>query len=208
EESRPRWSYTPEAMKGRHGFSLNYIRKPQRAIWHVNEDPALLDEFYERFLGRNGAKMLPEELKWLAITHKSFDYGRRGFNTRLAFFGRQILVVEAMNAIMTRPMTVQPHLGDPWKREHFKSPALQNVDKLSVDRPQDLMSVESLARVGLKTQLDQVMRWKPRIPENLKSSGIEVVLSTTIFAIVGAVSLQHGGEVASRIAREKVLGRL
>lgn len=43
---------------------------------------------------------------------------------------------------------------------------------------------------------------------NLRSSGFDVVLSTTIFAIVGAVSLQHGGEVASRIAREKVLGRM
>lgn len=88
EEARPRWAYTPEAMKGRHGFSLNYIRKPSRAIWHVNEDPVLLDSFYERFLGRNGARMLPDDLKWLAVTHKSFDYGRRGFNTRLAFFGK------------------------------------------------------------------------------------------------------------------------
>lgn len=68
-----------------------------------------------------------------------------------------------MNAIMTRPMTIEPHLGDPWKRDHFVSPALQNIDKLSVDRPQDLMSVDALARVGMKTQLDQVMRWKPRI---------------------------------------------
>lgn len=45
-------------------------------------------------------------------------------------------------------------------------------------------------------------------PNNLTESGIDLVLCTTLFAIVGAVSLQHGGEVASRVAREKVLGRM
>lgn len=90
ERTRPRWSYTPEALKRTHDFSLNRVRDPRRTIWHVNEDPAKLDEFYDRFLGRNGSKMLPEELKWLAVTHKSFDYGRRGFNTKLAYFGRLV----------------------------------------------------------------------------------------------------------------------
>ena len=31
--------------------------------------------------------MLTEETKWLAVTHKSFDHGRRGFNDRLAYLG-------------------------------------------------------------------------------------------------------------------------
>lgn len=56
--------------------------------WKCNEDPAVLDQFYIRFLGREGAKLLSEEVKWLAVTHKSFDQGRRGFNDRLAFFGK------------------------------------------------------------------------------------------------------------------------
>lgn len=76
--------------------------------------------------------------------------------------GRQIMVLETMNAIMSRPGTVERHLDDPWKRDHFASPGLANVDKLSVNRPQDFMSVEDLAKVGLKTQLNEVMRWKPR----------------------------------------------
>lgn len=67
-----------------------------------------------------------------------------------------------MNAIMARPVAVDDHLDDPWKREPFKSPALANVDKLSVHRPQHFMSIHDLAKVGLKTQLDEVMRWKPR----------------------------------------------
>ena len=54
----------------------------------VNDSQEILDKAYERILGKGGDKMLTEEVKWLAITHKSFDHGRRGYNDRLAFFGR------------------------------------------------------------------------------------------------------------------------
>ena len=39
-------------------------------------------------------------------------------------------------------------------------------------------------------------------------SGVEVVLTQALYAIVGAISLQKGGEVANRIARERILGPL
>ena len=42
-------------------------------------------------------------------------------------------------------------------------------------------------------------------PDKLESSGIEAVLTTTMYAIIGAVALQRGGEVAAEVAREKVL---
>lgn len=73
-------------MKGP-GFSINVVKDPRRTIWHNNDDPAKLDAMYNRLLGSKGDRMLPDEIKWLAITHKSFDQGRRGFNTRLAYFG-------------------------------------------------------------------------------------------------------------------------
>jgi len=68
-------------------FKLIPAKDPRRSEWKCNEDPALVDEMYHRLLGNRGDKMLPEEIKWLALTHKSFDNGRRGFNTRLAYFG-------------------------------------------------------------------------------------------------------------------------
>lgn len=55
--------------------------------WEVNSDPERLNRFYIQFLGRGGDEVLTDEVKWLAITHKSFDQGRRGFNDRLAYFG-------------------------------------------------------------------------------------------------------------------------
>ena len=85
-EERPRWSYTPERMRGP-DMSIRIVKDQRRTRWKCNDDPAILDAMYNRFLGPTGEKMLPDEVKWLAITHKSFDYGRRGFNTRLAYYG-------------------------------------------------------------------------------------------------------------------------
>ena len=56
----------------------------------VNEDPVKLDQVYGRILGEKGGQMLTEEVKWLAVTHKSFDHGRRGYNDRLSFLGTLI----------------------------------------------------------------------------------------------------------------------
>jgi len=53
----------------------------------INSDPELLDKVYNRVLGRGGDIILTEEVKWLAVTHKSFDHGRRGYNDRLAYLG-------------------------------------------------------------------------------------------------------------------------
>jgi large subunit ribosomal protein L15 len=56
-------------------------------VFKVNEDPKRLDDAYIRMLGPGGDKVLGDEVKWLAVTHKSFDHGRRGFNDRLAYLG-------------------------------------------------------------------------------------------------------------------------
>lgn len=82
--SPPRWSYTPPTAKA--PFRLRDL-KGTKPLYKVNEDPAVLDEFYVRMLGNGGDKLLSEEVKWLAVTHKSFDQGRRGYNERLAFLG-------------------------------------------------------------------------------------------------------------------------
>lgn len=67
-----------------------------------------------------------------------------------------------MNEIMTSPRVADEYLDDPWRRKHYESPALQNVDKLSMTRPQDIVSLSGLASVGLNNKLNDVMRWKPK----------------------------------------------
>lgn len=83
-EERPKWSYTPEKMKVPFRIRLHDNTKP----WECNSDPARLDKFYKNFLGPGGENVLTDEVKWLAVTHKSFEQGARGFNDRLAFFGK------------------------------------------------------------------------------------------------------------------------
>lgn len=63
------------------------LRSDPSTRFETNSDPQVLDEYYIRMLGNGGEKMLSEEVKWQAVTHKSFDQGRRGFNDRLAFLG-------------------------------------------------------------------------------------------------------------------------
>ena len=84
-QDRPRWQAPPPRM-----VSQGPRARPFNAenAFLVNEDPKLLDKTYVRVLGKNGDEMLTDEVKWLAVTHKSFDHGRRGFNDRLAFLGR------------------------------------------------------------------------------------------------------------------------
>ncbi|KAK4678884.1 hypothetical protein QC764_0029050 [Podospora pseudoanserina] len=211
-ERRPRWSYTPERMKGP-GFSINIVKNPARKIWHVNEDPEKVDAVYNRFLGKNGDKMLPDEIKWLAVTHKSFDQGRRGFNTRLAYYGRQVLALETMRSILANPLpgdAAQEAItfSDEHGREPFQHPALANVDKLYARQPWDVVSMEKIAKLAFDVGLGEITRWKPKMPENLELSGIVSVLNTSVLAIVGAVSLQNGAEAAHRVVRDRILRRL
>jgi len=185
EDERPRWSYTPERMKGPN-MSIRIVKDPRRKIWKVNEDPALLDAMYNRFLGPHGDKMLPDEIKWLAITHKSFDYARRGFNTRLAYYGtwwfwlgswprglatlyeytdrpvpgRQILALESTRSILISSFPPS-NVPDKYSREPFRSPALEMVDKLNTKQPRDIIYKEKMAGLAMEIGLNQVVRWKP-----------------------------------------------
>lgn len=83
-DNPPRWSQTPPGLKAPVRIRPSRQAQPLK----INKDQRKLDDFYTRFLGRGGDKMLSEETKWLAVTNKSFDAGRRGFNDRLAFFGQ------------------------------------------------------------------------------------------------------------------------
>lgn len=83
EEQLPRWQRTPQAMKA----PIRINPRNRNMDFAVNEDPKKLDEVLARLLGQGTEDWLPQEVKFLAVTHKSFDYGRRGFNDRLAFLG-------------------------------------------------------------------------------------------------------------------------
>lgn len=41
--------------------------------------------------------------------------------------------------------------------------------------------------------------------DQLQASGLESVLMTSLYAIVGAVALERGGEVANKVVQDKIL---
>ncbi|KAK2616937.1 hypothetical protein QQS21_000026 [Conoideocrella luteorostrata] len=206
EPSLPRWSQTPAGMKA--PMQLDHAKSPRNKVWSVNNDPAKLDEMYDRLLGPGGSRMLPEELKWLAVTHKSFDQGRRGFNDKLALMGRLTLVMEATKEIVSKAPLQGSRQADELGRVPFEHEQLASVDNLNVEGPKDVVGKEKLFGFASSMGLLDVVRWKPRLPRNLESSGVEVVLNGAVMAIVGAITLQHGSVVASNVVRERILARL
>jgi hypothetical protein len=81
---RPRWQQTPRGMT----MPIRVRPKIKNNEFQCNNDPRRLDDMYTKFFGEGGDQWLSDETKWLAITHKSFDQGKRGFNDRLSYLGR------------------------------------------------------------------------------------------------------------------------
>ncbi|KAK5112282.1 hypothetical protein LTR85_011554 [Meristemomyces frigidus] len=209
----PRWQQTPPAMQ----MPFRLRPQPKGLAWRVNSEPETLDAMYDRFVGRvgevakgqglagtRGRDMLPEEVKWLAVTHKSFDHGRRGFNDRLAFLGKRIVDLQTSLALLNAPQapsaTALSSRGDV-----YKHPALEGADNITAFAKNNVLSASRLAKVALNYGVDKVVRWKPKKSENLQGSGLDTVLAHTVYSIIGALALQRGGEVAARTARERVL---
>ncbi|KAE8152486.1 ribonuclease-III-like-domain-containing protein, partial [Aspergillus avenaceus] len=201
---KPRWSYTPPRAKA--PFSLRLKNRPE---YPVNSDPKVLDEFYIRMLGNEGDKLLSEEIKWLAVTHKSFDQGRRGFNDRLAFVGKRLTYLHSSLALVQEPVA-NPETPSPdaHGRVPFTHPALDGLDNLNFERKAFLLNKTKLAELAQKYEMEKVLRWRPRKSNNLQTSGIELVLAHTMYAVVGAVALEKGGVTANKVVRERILAPL
>ncbi|KAF2179877.1 hypothetical protein K469DRAFT_594156 [Zopfia rhizophila CBS 207.26] len=201
---RPRWQQTPARM-----ITPFRIRpQPKGPVFKVNDDPRRLDEAYMRMLGPNGDKALSEEVKWLAVTHKSFDHGRRGFNDRLAFLGRRIVSLQTSLALLNSPQCLAPPEMDSYGRMPYTHPALSGLPGLTHEAKDSILDKTRLAPIAERYGLDKVTRWKPQRADNLQGSGIEAVLTTSLYAIVGAIALERGGEIANKIVQEKILSPL
>lgn len=177
-------------------------------VWECNSDPRKLNKFYVQLLGAGGDKLLTEEVKWLAITHKSFEQGARGFNDRLAFLGRRILYLQTHLILLSSPSSDRKSVVGPDERVAFKHPALDGLANLFDTRASQILSKGQLASFATSLGMRSIIRWYPRIMTDLDASGIEAVLAISIYAIIGALALQNGGEVASDIARKDILKRM
>lgn len=162
-QSLPRWAATPSAMRA------PYKIRPanDNDDYPCNEDPQILDKVYDRFLGKEGKEWLDEGVKWLAVTHKSFDHGRRGYNERLAFMGRRMMELQTSLALLDRGV------GGEKQREHLKRKdaygrypeldhALDGVGNISIYQKEQVLDEKRLAQLGERVGLLEAVRWKPR----------------------------------------------
>ncbi|KAG6994134.1 20S-pre-rRNA D-site endonuclease nob1 [Physcia stellaris] len=179
----------------------------------VNEDPERLDKVYVDLLGKKGDQVLTEEVKWLAVTHKSFDHGRRGYNDRLAFLGIVILFVCTRGLWLMCEMATKKSSSqsqpDSYGRTPFKHPALENVEALSERSKGQVMDTSRMFMLAERYGLPNVVRWKPKNIRNMAGSGQPLVMGQALYAIVGAVAYERGGEFANKISAhgDKCLNR-
>ncbi|KAM3418080.1 hypothetical protein BST61_g6285 [Cercospora zeina] len=207
-EQLPRWRQTPPRLQ--QPVRLRPRSEPSQ-LWRVNSNSEKLDTVYDNFLGpiagnNRGRELLDEKTKWVATTHKSYEHGHQGFNDRLAYLGKRILDLQCSLALLSAPIpSITAELPP---NEVFKHSALKGLENITAFNKTTIMRKERLSSLATRYELDKVVRWKPRDPKNLKQSGFDVVLAQAIFAIIGAVGLQRGGEMAARTARERVLAPL
>lgn len=147
----------------------------------VNEDPAKLDEVYANVLGNEQQDHLTDEAKWLAVTHKSFDHGRRGFNDRLSLIGRVTLCkiksvpeltklsgrtvyeLQVSLALVQGLTGIRPSLQiDQHPRQPFEHQALSGLNVLTEENKRQATDRFRLADLARKYGLHRVIRWKPR----------------------------------------------
>ncbi|EME43674.1 hypothetical protein DOTSEDRAFT_54426 [Dothistroma septosporum NZE10] len=204
-EPTPRWQQTPPQMR----MPIRLRPQPSQPTWAVNSSLEALDSAYDTFIGstvprKRGSELLDEETKWLAITHKSFDHGRRGFNDRLAFLGKRILDLQCSLGLLSMPAAEGEGMEKDG-RDVFKHRALEGVENITPFAKHQVLDPSRLASLANQYGIDRVVRWKPRKSDDLESSGVETVLAHTIYSVIGALAMQRGGEVAARVARERVL---
>lgn len=90
-------------------------------------------------------------------------------------------------------------------RQPYEHPLLESLPNLSSTTHSHVLGKSRLSQLGKEAGLQGVLRWKPKKVDNLSGSGLELVTAQAIYAIVGAVALERGSEVAKRVARERIL---
>ncbi|SMQ53712.1 unnamed protein product [Zymoseptoria tritici ST99CH_1A5] len=204
DNDQPRWKSTPPAMK----MPVRLRPEPSQPVWVINRDEEKVNAVFDAFLGplagkQKGRELLDEETKWLTLTHKSFEHGRQGFNARLSFLGRRILTLQTSLALLRAPSP--PNLSSLPANEVFYHPSLTGLENISPVTKDQVLDKKRLANIARQYGMEKVVRWKPARSDKLVESGQEAVLAQAVYAVVGAVALRLGGDVAGRVARERVL---
>jgi large subunit ribosomal protein L15 len=119
----------------------------------------------------------------------------------------QALISSPQAKAWPRDSTGEPKT-DQYGRKPFLHPALDGLQGLTNEAEQTVLDKTRLAQIAERYALDKVTRWTPKRADNLQGSGQEIVLMTSLYAIVGAVAMERGGEEANKLVQNKILAPL
>ncbi|PSK36690.1 54S ribosomal protein L15, mitochondrial [Elsinoe australis] len=204
--SSPRHASVPPPPPGQVRMPFRLRPAPSQPPFKVNTDASVLDSAYVSLLGRGGDLLLPSDLKWLAVTHKSFDHGWQGNNDRLAFLGKRIVDLQVSLSLVAMPRLKT--WGEDEEGSGDQGGAISGLENLTVFAKTRVQDPRRLAGLAREKGLERVVRWKPRKTSDLQSSGVDTVLAHTLYAIVGALSLQRGGDTTTQLVKERILAPL
>lgn len=97
---------------------------------------------------------------------------------------------------------------DTFGRAVFQHPSLANLESIKTITRDRILDMSRLAQLAKRHGIDGVIRWKPKQVDNLTGSGLDTVLAHTVYAIIGAVALQRGGQAANEAVRYRILSPL
>ncbi|ODQ65573.1 hypothetical protein NADFUDRAFT_82603 [Nadsonia fulvescens var. elongata DSM 6958] len=189
--------------------SISYIKTPVRGLKKAQDsamitakgelrpwstDAANLSGLKD-FLGSEFA--LPDSLALQVLTHKSFQHGFKGYNEKLALIGDKLLKVHIDSYAIQQESTNVTRVNQ------------INFDCLGSPMNKFLSNTNVLGEFALRHGLTDSIYWKCRL-DNLgqsspADSGLYSVAEKTMTAIVGAISLHHGGAKAAQFVNQKLL---
>lgn len=120
--------------------------------------------------------------------------------------GKRVLSLQTSLALLASPPgPILPQTEGAYERQPFEHPLLESLPHLTAHAKAGVLAKSRLSHLGKEYGLQGVLRWKPKKADNLSGSGIDLVTAQAVYAIIGAISLERGGEIANRIAREQIL---
>ncbi|KAG4301938.1 hypothetical protein PCANB_002036 [Pneumocystis canis] len=150
-----------------------------------------ISEFYSQVFDINKSEVstfLPTNLLWQILTHKSYQHGKFPYNEKLVFQGKQVLKFHlALNTISIFPI-------------------YKNKNILTLKKIKQFINPETMGKLALKYNIDQVLLWEPAY-DDLQKSGLLKVASESFFAIIGAIFLYKGGAAAQNFIEKKILSQ-
>lgn len=183
-------------------------------------DPSEYHTFITSYTGIASSKQLSDAVAQQIFTHKSFKHGKAPYNEKLAFLGRRVLYAQLSSHIMSNSAhessisTVDDTAASSDTSTTPSSPSPAH-DASVVHEPRQLtlqkleshyLSPDHIGTSALRIPgLAALLRWTPRDTTQLHASGQVKVAGDAMTALVGALELQCGGDVAAAFVRRALV---